>query len=297
MLVSWRPGLPHIERAEGRLGHTCRNEASRTRPSLTRAIGYHRVLRVSAKLQNLGSDAHGCVVGSWSGNRRLHSLGPFAYVPQSSRSQMRLLTANAIVANYSCLPTAETCTGSENMGWRYVYFTAGAIILVMSILRVTVIRFHETPKFSLCHNKDETVIRTLEGIAKRYNRPFSLTLEQLKAAGTISSTHAKSLFSFGELALHYRGLFETRQMALSTTLVWFSWALIGLAYPLFYIFLPEYLSSRGVDFGAVSAYITWRDYAITKCMAIPGPIIAGYMCKTKTLGRRYTMSIGATLFQ
>lgn len=181
------------------------------------------------------------------------------------------------------------------MGWRYVYFTAGAVVLAMSILRVTIIRFHETPKFSLCKNRDDRVMHTLQTIAKRYRRPLSLTLEKLQAPGTVTTTHTSSSVSFGELALHYRGLFQTRKMALSTALVWFSWTLIGLAYPLFYIFLPEYLSGRGADFGTVSAYTTWRDYAITNCLAIPGPVIAGYLCKTRALGRRYTMAIGAVL--
>ena len=178
------------------------------------------------------------------------------------------------------------------MGWRYVYYTGGAVVLAMSILRVTVIRFHETPKFCLCQNRDDLLMKTLETIADRYHRPLSLTLEKLRACGTVSSAHASSSISFGELAIHYRGLFQTRKMALSTCLVWLSWTLIGLAYPLFYIFLPEYLSGRGADFGTATAYTTWRDYTITNVCAIPGPIIAGYLCRTRVLGRKYTMAIG-----
>jgi hypothetical protein len=37
----------------------------------------------------------------------------------------------------------------------------------------------------------------------------------------------------------------TRKMALSTTLVWLSWLLIGLAYPLYNVFLPTYLFAWG----------------------------------------------------
>jgi hypothetical protein len=181
------------------------------------------------------------------------------------------------------------------MGWRYVYFTAGSVILILSILRVTVIRFHETPKFSLCRNNDEQVVTTLTKIATRYRRPMSLTVEQLKACGSVNTAHASEGASFSELSLHLRGLFLTRKEGFSTLLVWASWILIGLAYPLFYIFLPEYLASRGADFGEPSPYITWRNYAITNVMGIPGPIIACYLCRTRLLGRKYTMVIGGVI--
>lgn len=181
------------------------------------------------------------------------------------------------------------------MGWRYVYFTAGGAVLVMSILRVTVIRFHETPKYLLCRNDDERVVKTLRDIATRYNRPFSLTVEQLQACGRSNTSHASTANAFSELTLHFKGLFVTRKTGLSTALVWFSWCLIGLAYPLFYIFLPEYLASRGADFGESSAYITWRNYAITNSLGIPGPLIAGMLCRVRFLGRRYTMVIGGIL--
>lgn len=181
------------------------------------------------------------------------------------------------------------------MGWRYVYFTAGAVILMMSVLRVVVIRFHETPKFSLCQGKDEQVVATLSKIARDHNRPFSLTVEQLQACGTIKSAHASQGVSFSELAVHYKGLFLTRKTLISTILVWLSWTLIGLAYPLFYIFLPEYLASRGADFGNGSAYTTWRNYAITNAVSIVGPVIASFLCRTRLLGRRYTMVIGGLI--
>ena len=181
------------------------------------------------------------------------------------------------------------------MGWRYVYFTAGAIVFVLSVLRWTVIRFHETPKFTLRQNKDEEVVRTLQEIAQKHNRPMSLKVEQLQACGQVNTAHASSRFSFTELTVHYRGLFLTRTETLSTLLVWLSWTLIGLAYPLFYIFLPEYLASRGADLGEASTYITWRNYTITNVPGIPGPIIAGFLCRTRLLGRKYTMTLGGLL--
>jgi hypothetical protein len=120
------------------------------------------------------------------------------------------------------------------MGWRYLFYTCGAMVFVLSIARVLVIRFHETPKFLLCQGMDEEVIQTLQNLARKHNRPCQLTLEQLQACGQIRSAHAENKASFSELVVHVRGLFSTRIMTLSTSLVWFSWALIGLGYALYY---------------------------------------------------------------
>jgi hypothetical protein len=181
------------------------------------------------------------------------------------------------------------------MGWRYLYFTSGAFVFVMSIARVTVIRFHETPKYLLCKGEDEKVVALFQKLAKKYGRTCDLTLEELQSHSPITSTHSKKIFAFSEILIHYRGLFATRKLALSTILVWFSWALIGLAYPLFYVFLPEYLASRGAEFGVDSASITWRNYVIAQVCSIFGPLAAGFMCRTYFLGRKYTMVSGALI--
>ena len=168
----------------------------------------------------------------------------------------------------------------------------------MSILRITVIRLKETPKFLIGEGRDEQCVETLQSIATKYNRPCSLTLEKLAACGSTNTgrrgsvAHASQRFSFAEVLVHLKGLYATKRIGLSTTLIWFSWTLIGLAYPLYNVFLPSYLASRGADFGQTSAFITWRNYAIVNMCGIFGPVLAGYMCATP-LGRKYTMVIGA----
>ena len=79
---------------------------------------------------------------------------------------------------------------------------------------------------------------------KSTKRHCSLTLEQMQACGVTGgalpsnrrgsvSTHASKKASFNEVWMHLKGLFVTRKIALSTCLIWFSWTLIGLAYPLY----------------------------------------------------------------
>ncbi|KAL2197013.1 major facilitator superfamily domain-containing protein [Corynascus similis CBS 632.67] len=187
----------------------------------------------------------------------------------------------------------ETCTKSNNMGWRYVMFTSGALVLVMSVLRLTLVQLKETPKYLLGMRDDKQVVDTFEYLAKKYNRPCSLTLEKLEACGELTMDNKKS-FSLSETFGHLRGLFITRKTTLSTLMLWLSWIMMGLVYPLFYAFLPSYLASLGADL-SVTEFEKWRNYALTNISGIFSPILAAWMCNIPLLGRRYTMLIGALL--
>lgn len=141
-----------------------------------------------------------------------------------------------VPAKWNCAEAAG-CTKADNWGWRYALFTGGALVLVMSVMRVTVIRLRETPKYLLCMGKDAEVVETFQYLATKYNRPCSLTIQKLEACGTVGSAKKKG-FSIESVLVHLRGLFSTKKLAISTLMIWLSWTLIGLAYPLFYVFLP-----------------------------------------------------------
>jgi hypothetical protein len=173
-------------------------------------------------------------------------------------------------------------------------FTSGALVFVMSILRLTIIRLRETPKYLLGMGRDEEVVATFQFLAEKYNRPCHLTVEKLDACGVVTSAHSKNRFSLAETLVHLRGLFATRKISISTAMIWVSWAMVGLAYPLFYVFLPTYLASRGASLD-VSTFDSWRNYALTNISSIFGPVLAGWMCNQPLLGRRYTMLIGALM--
>src|SRR6202012_5829989 len=141
----------------------------------------------------------------------------------------------------------------------------------------------------------------LQGIARKYNRPCNLTLEKLEAGNALGeptdpsiTARPKSKFSPHKIGKHFKGLFETRKIGLSTSLIWLSWLLIGLAYPLFNVFLPVYLESRGAKFNEGGPNVTWRNYTIVNACGIFGPLLAGAMCNLGWFwGRRGTMIIGA----
>jgi hypothetical protein len=112
------------------------------------------------------------------------------------------------------------------MGWRYVMYTSGALVFLMSIARITVIRLKETPKYLLAEGRDEEVVAGFQTMAAKYNRPCSITLEMLEACGPVQGTHGNTRFSLSEVFIHLRGLFATKQIGLSTCLIWLSWTLI-----------------------------------------------------------------------
>lgn len=98
------------------------------------------------------------------------------------------LFAWGFMTNYSCGDPADTgvpCGWDNNAGWRYMWFTSGSFVLILSLLRVTVVRLRETPKFCIGEGRDADAADTLQYIAKKYNRHCSLTLEQLEACGAV----------------------------------------------------------------------------------------------------------------
>jgi MFS family permease len=58
-----------------------------------------------------------------------------------------------------------------------------------------------------------------------------------------------------------------------------------MGYTLFNAFLPQYLSM------SASTYETYRNYAITAVVGLPGPVLAHYTVDIKYIGRKGTMAI------
>lgn len=121
--------------------------------------------------------------------------------------------------------------------------TGGSLILIMSLIRILVVKLKDTPNYLLRAGRDEDVVSELQALAKTYNRSCSLTVQQLEACGYVEDekkdkTPNGSTRVGKELLYHLKGLFATRKLALSTSLIWLSWTAIGMAYPLFYVSLP-----------------------------------------------------------
>lgn len=205
-------------------------------------------------------------------------------------------TAYAFIPRYSC--TATECPDPANNGWRYLFYTNGSIVLFFAIARVTIIRLKETPKFLVSNKRDDEAVANLQAIATKYGRPCSLTVEQLHACGEITSNedYRNSSDFKGTVTLvgkHLAHLFSNARIARLTGLLWFSWLVLGIAYPLYTSFLPTYLALRGAELGSGSLKQTYRDNVISNAVSTAGPILLGLMLWLMPwMGSRGVMAFG-----
>jgi MFS family permease len=79
-------------------------------------------------------------------------------------------------------PGGAPCCGRENnMGWRYLLFTLGAITLAVFFLRCFVFRFRESPKFLVYKGQDGEAIKVVHHIANTNGTVCRLSLEHFEA--------------------------------------------------------------------------------------------------------------------
>ncbi|KAK1778999.1 major facilitator superfamily domain-containing protein [Copromyces sp. CBS 386.78] len=212
-------------------------------------------------------------------------------------------------------------------GWRHFVFSIGIITLIMFLVRFFIFHLYESPKFLLSRGRQAEAVAVVHGIAFRNGRKTWLTEEILDAVVDGLSTPSpatprrrqhvtrqrqstanilKQRFaSFSGDRI--RPLFSNRKLGLTTALIWFCWATIGMGYPLFNAFLPQYLSHGGNNSGQPAPETststsnspetisdeTYRNYAITSIAGVPGSLLAAYAVDMKSpfLGRRGTLAL------
>ncbi|KAL2216568.1 major facilitator superfamily domain-containing protein [Thermoascus aurantiacus ATCC 26904] len=222
------------------------------------------------------------------------------------------LFAWAFIPNFTCdsdLPSCHKVSGvpccrkQDNMGWRYLTFTLGALTLVMFICRFFLFHLYESPKYLLSRGRQEEAVAAVHGIAYKNKTKTWLTVEILNEIGGYPEEVPDQKLSYGEVIKRtlskfsgeqIKPLFATKKLGFTTVLLWFCWATIGMGYPLFNAFLPQYLANNGAT-GKTSTYIAYRNYAITSIVGVPGSILACYTVDIKYIGRKGTMAISTMI--
>ncbi|KAG6142027.1 hypothetical protein E4U12_003864 [Claviceps purpurea] len=211
-------------------------------------------------------------------------------------------------------------------GWRYFIVSIGLVTFAMFVLRFFVFRLFESPKFLLNKGRQDEAVAVVHGIAYKNSTKTWLTSDILDQVAADEAGHSISGQSSppplavksasGAIKEKIKGfsgerlkpLFENKTLGMATGLIWFSWASIGMGYPLFNAFLPQYFSHNqgqgSENGGAVVASSetspisneTYRNYAITSIMGVPGSLLAAYLVDSPSpfLGRRGTLA-GSTL--
>lgn len=124
------------------------------------------------------------------------------------------LVAWPFMAMFSC-ENKHNCTNANNYGWRYTFFTLGGLVLVLSILRIVVIRMKESPKWLLSQNRDAEVVQIIQEMAQEAGKQSSLTLHQLEAYGPVRKTHDFKQYHPMIVLHHIRGKYDRKLKSLS----------------------------------------------------------------------------------
>ncbi|RPA94461.1 MFS general substrate transporter [Choiromyces venosus 120613-1] len=206
-----------------------------------------------------------------------------------------------LMSNYAC-DSPDSCSRSQNMGWRYFTASMGLLTLTLFLLRFVVFTLYESPKFLMGRGNDRQAIESIQAVAKFNGKTTTVSLEDLQRCDTLVGTDerydtagAAVKRTLGKFNLqHLRALFTTREMAFSTSLIILLWALILLV-PLYSSFLPFFLNSRGAALGDSSTYITFRNYMIIAICGIPGTTLGALSIELPFLGRKGAMSISTIL--
>lgn len=218
------------------------------------------------------------------------------------------------IPNYSCAPdlpscpTAgpgeECCTMSSNMGWRYLNLTMGAFTMVMFICRFFFFHLFESPKFLLSRGRQREAVTVVHAIAYQNGKKTWLDEEILNAIGGRPEEVTDMKLSTGEIIKRQLSKFSTQRIAplfgskklgINTALLWFCWATIGMGYPLFNAFLPQYLTNVDPNAPPAPTSVVYRNYAITSVIGVPGSIIACYTVDIPYIGRKGTIAASTLL--
>lgn len=243
------------------------------------------------------------------------------FLPDASSALLTLLSVWWPIGQLASSLVAWYCIANwpVEQGWRYFIVTIGIITFAMFVVRFFIFHLFESPKFLLNKGRQAEAVAVVHGIAYRNNAKTWLTsdiLDRVAAEDATESTHVAQQFSAvasssllkdklkGLSGESLRPLFQTKTLGMTTGLIWFCWASIGMGYPLFNAFLPQYFSHhRGdADVGQLHSEAslisneTYRNYAITSILGIPGSLLAAYLVDHPSpfLGRRGTLA-GSTL--
>ncbi|KAH9891836.1 MFS general substrate transporter [Cubamyces lactineus] len=229
------------------------------------------------------------------------------------------LVAWPLIADFSC-PSASSCPRTSNQGWRYFLYAMGGLMLLLSALRFFVFDMYESPKYLMGRGRDADAVAVVHRVASYNGVRSGLTVEMLRdverrfgggvmgvdGAGSEEGeeeTRAMDTSAWAAVVRkvrvfsgsHVKGLFATKKLAYSTTLLIIVWAFIGLAFPLYNGFVTYFLATRGADFGDGSVYITYRNQVILSVIGVPGALLAGWMVEMPYLGRKGTLAISTII--
>ncbi|KAG5925614.1 hypothetical protein E4U53_003267 [Claviceps sorghi] len=278
------------------------------------------------------------------GNIPVDSAILLEFIPQNRRFLVACLSifqplgvvvcsaiAFGFIPVYSCspnfseknpLPSCRTAAGdgpcchrSDNMGWRYLLYTLGALSFAIFFLRFAVFTFRETPKYLLYKGQDAKAIEVMQHMAAVNKQQCRLTLEHLQSLGRDADSDADDVASSSDSLItgrkrisllerssvrfcrwlaRYKMLFSSLQMTRLTLLVWLTYILDFSGFTVAGFYLPRILALKN---GAahVSLTFTYAAYIYTYAPGILGVLLGAFVGRIPDFGRKWTMVLSSGL--
>ncbi|KAK7052097.1 MFS domain-containing protein [Favolaschia claudopus] len=199
------------------------------------------------------------------------------------------------------------CDNTNNNGWRYSYYTLGAMMIFLGVARIFLFPMDESPKFLVSIGRDQDAVDVIHRIAKKNGKTSTLTVQNLRDAAKpyldpngpeeldVSETQFSTMQLIRNSFDHFsgenvKGLFATPRLAYSSSLIIFIYGALGLAYPLFNAFLGSYLASRQAETGNTGIDATYSAYTYQAVTGVGGSILAAVMVQWSRTGRKFSMA-------
>ncbi|KAH8785213.1 major facilitator superfamily domain-containing protein [Diaporthe sp. PMI_573] len=274
------------------------------------------------------------------GNIPIDTTITLEFIPQNKRFLLTTLSifqpigVNPLKScNAPDLEAGAPCCGRDNnMGWRYLLFTLGAITLAVFFLRCFVFRFRESPKFLVYKGQDGEAIKVVHHIANTNGTVCRLSLEHFEAlsgeanprrtqansgsggrpglrtrmsstlgrtvSGTVTTIKRMkpSRKKVADQKSRYMMLFSNFTMARLTILVWLTYIFDFWGFTVAGFYLPRILAIKnGAASEGNSLSFTYASYIYTYAPGALGVVLGSLMYRVPSFGRKWTMTISSGL--
>ncbi|KAG6061880.1 hypothetical protein E4U17_006686 [Claviceps sp. LM77 group G4] len=246
----------------------------------------------------------------------------FGFIPVYSCSP-NFSEKNALPSCRNVSSGVQCCERGDNMGWRYLLYTLGALSFVVFFLRFAVFTFRETPKYLLYKGQDGKALEVMQHMAEVNKQQCLLTLEDLQSLGrdedvSRSSSSSEGMASSSDSLMagrkksmmkmsfeansskfwrwlrRYKMLFRGWQMTRLTLLVWLTYILDFSGFTVAGFYLPRILALKN---GAahVSLSFTYAAYIYTYAPGMVGVLLGAFVGRIPAIGRQWTMVLSSGL--
>ncbi|PHH91692.1 hypothetical protein CDD83_10609 [Cordyceps sp. RAO-2017] len=235
----------------------------------------------------------------------------FAFIPKNSCSPnfsepSPLPSCRNVASGIAC------CSRSDNMGWRYLLYTLGALTLFVFFMRTLVFKCKETPKFLIYRGHDARAIETLEYVSRINKQECQLTLDvfnglqaqydserghsELSPLRDDKRRHSSARYRrklLSELD-RFKILFNTPKMTTLTILTWLTYILDFSGFTIAGFYLPRILALKNGQ-ASISLEHTYASYIYCYAPGIAAVLLGAYLSQVPAIGQKWTMVASSAL--